>query len=154
MAEKKGDILDGMFFYGKEDADPIQFLDYPETEVETLRLFYNTWKIPSYVIPSKKSKYKFEEWVLQLQDLNNICPSTAKMKLAMEIRLQNYEKLPNKFSIVRPASIRSLLINATAEINRKTVATKEAEKVVVTNVASVQQRKSAARELKSFLKDG
>ena len=95
---KKGDMLDGMLFFGKENSDPIQFSDYPETVVGTLRLFYNTWKIPSYVIPSKKSKSKFEEWINQLTDLNGICPNLQKMTRAMQIAKEDFEKFTDGLS--------------------------------------------------------
>lgn len=155
MKEKKGDIIDGLLFFGKENSDPIQFSDYPETVVGTLRLFYNTWKIPSYIIPSKKSKSKFKEWINQLIDLNGICPNDKKMRLAMEIAKEDFDRFPKQFMIVRPASIRTLLINSVRKINDEessaSVEPEEAKEVV--EVASVENKKSALKNLKSRLKE-
>ena len=117
MADKKGDIIDGLLFFGQNGSDPIQFSDYPETVIGTLRLFYNIWKVPSYVIPSKKSKSKFEDWINQLDDLNGICPNGEKMSRAMQMAKDYYDNLSNQFMIVRPSSIRNLLINSVRKIN-------------------------------------
>lgn len=154
MPDKKGDILDGMFFFGKENPDPIQFSDYPETVVETLRLFYNTWKIPSYIIPSKKSKSKFEDWINQLTDLNGICPNGKKMSRAMEMTKEDFDRLPKQFMIVRPASIRNLLINSVRKINdEESVSVEPEEATEVVEVASVKNKKSTLKNLKSMLKE-
>lgn len=154
MQNKKGDMLDGMLFFGKENSDPIQFSDYPETVVGTLRLFYNTWKIPSYVIPSKKSKSKFEEWINQLTDLNSICPNLQKMTRAMQIAKEDFDKLPNQFMIVRPASIRTLLINSVRKINDEEPNLSEAKEAIeVIEVASLENKKSTLKSLKSMLKE-
>lgn len=143
-----------MFFFGKENPDPIQFSDYPETVVGTLRIFYNTWKIPSYIIPSKKSKSKFEEWILQLTDLNGICPNGEKMDRAMQIAKEDFERLPKQFMIVRPASIRTLLINSVRKINDEEPKSPEPEEIVeVVEVASVENKKSTLKSLKSMLKE-
>jgi len=151
---KKGDIIDGLLFFGKENSDPIQFSDYPETVVGTLRIFYNTWKIPSYIIPSKKSKSKFEEWILQLNDLNGICPNGEKMNRAMQMAKNTFDSLSKQFVVVRPASIRTLLINSVRKINDENSLSTEPEEVIeVVEVASVENKKSALKNLKSMLKE-
>jgi len=151
---KKGDIIDGLLFFGKENSDPIQFSDYPETVVGTLRIFYNTWKIPSYIIPSKKLKSKFEEWINQLTDLNGICPNGEKMNRAMQMAKEDFDRFPKQFMIVRPASIRTLLINSVRKINDENSLSTEPEEVIeVVEVASVENKKSALKNLKSMLKE-
>ncbi len=156
MSGKKGDIMDGILFFGKENSDPIQFSDYPERVVSTLRLFYEIWKIPSYVIPSKKSKSKFEEWINQLDDLNGICPNSKKMSRAMEMSKKIFDELPKPFMVVRPASIRTLLIDSTRRINdegEKVSQKTENERVEIIEVASTKTRKAALNSLKSILKE-
>ena len=114
---KKGDLVDGMLFFNQNSSDPIQFSDYPETVVATLRDFYNVWKVPSYVIPSKKNKSKFEDWILQLDELNNICPNRTKMEKAMGLSKEIYGGLKNRFMITRPSSIKNLLADAVRRLN-------------------------------------
>lgn len=153
MTDKKGDIIDGLLFFGKENSDPIQFSDYPETVVGTLRIFYNTWKIPSYIIPSKKSKSKFEEWINQLTDLNGICPNGEKMNRAMQMAKNTFDGFSKQFMVVRPASIRTLLINAVREMNdEKASDVKDTviDPVEVENAASSGEVKN---ELKSLMED-
>lgn len=152
-SNKKGDIIDGLLFFGKEGADPIQFSDYPETVIETLRAFYGIWKIPSYIIPSKKSKSKFEEWINQLTDLNGICPNSKKMNRAMQIAKETYDGLQKQFMVVRPASIRTLIIDAVRRINdEKESDLKDTiiDPIEVKNAASSGEVKN---ELKSLMED-
>lgn len=115
--EKKGDILDAMLYFGKMGNDPEHFTHYPERVVGTLRILYQTFSIPEGGIPNRKQKSNFDEWINQLDDLNTLAPSQEKMKKAMEMAKSHYDNLNKKFMIIRPASIRGLLLNAVRIIN-------------------------------------
>lgn len=128
MTQKKGDIIDAMIFFGKENPDPIQLSDYPERVVQTLRTFYFVWKIPSYIIPSKKQESKFKEWIIQLDDLNGICPVNSKMEIAMKMAKETYDGFFKKFMVIRPASVRTLLADAVRRLNDEKELIKEEEK--------------------------
>lgn len=148
---KKGDILDGMFYFGSVNSDPVQFSDYPERVLNTLRIFYSVWKIPSHIIPSVKNKSKFEEWLLQLDELNAICPNTEKMRKAMELSLTTYNEMKSKFMVIRPASIKSLLANSVAQINREAESLPAQESIVVS--ASKEEKLKTVKSLKNFLEE-
>lgn len=152
---KKGDILDAMLYFGKVGNDPEHFTHYPERVVGTLRLLYKTFNIPEGGIPNRKQKSNFEEWINQLDDLNTLAPSQEKMKKAMGIAKNHYDSLNKKFMIIRPASIRGLLLNAVRIINDEEKSDEEfkvnpEQKV---EVASVEAKKNTLKNLKSILKE-
>lgn len=153
--EKKGDILDGMFHFGKMGNDPEHFTHYPERVVGTLRILYQTFSIPEGGIPNRKQKSNFEEWINQLDDLNTLAPSQEKMKKAMGIAKNHYDSLNKKFMIIRPASIRGLLLNAVRIINDEEKSDEEfkvkpEQKI---EVASLEAKKNTLKNLKSILKE-
>lgn len=152
MTNKNGkDVVDGFLYFASQNNDPIHFADYPERVVSTLRAFYNTWKIPSYIIPSKKSKSKYEEWIVELDELNGICPNSKKMEEAIKRCLQRYES-GNKFNVVRPASIRGLLTTIVSEMKREEESQKTQVKEVVPS-ASLVEKKQVISDLKLMFKD-
>ena len=152
---KKGDILDAMLYFGKIGNDPEHFTHYPERVVNTLRLLYKTFNIPEGGIPNRKQKSNFEEWILQLDDLNTLAPSQEKMKKAMEIAKEHYDNLNKKFMIIRPASIRGLLLNAVRIINDEEKSNEEfkVQPVEKVEVASAETKKKTLKNLKSILKE-
>lgn len=154
---KKGDLMDGMLYFGKNPDDPIQLMDYPETVVQTLRLFYKIWNIPSYTIPSKKSKSKFDDWVLQLTELNSVCPSSAKMERAMKIAKETYQDLSKKFPVFRPLAIRNLIADSVRRMNDEEEQDKKKKQsennFISLEVENKVSGEEAARKLKSLLED-
>ncbi len=152
---KKGDVLDAMLYFGKMGNDPEHFTHYPERVVGTLRLLYKTFNIPEGGIPNRKQKSNFEEWILQIDDLNALAPSQEKMEKAMKIAKSHYESLNKKFMIIRPASIRGLLLNAVRIINDEEKSDEEfkvkpEQKV---EVASIEAKKNTLKNLKYILKE-
>jgi hypothetical protein len=152
---KKGDILDGMFYFGKMGNDPEHFTHYPERVIGTLRLLYKTFNIPEGGIPNRKQKSNFEEWILQLDELNAVAPSQEKMKKAMNIAKGHYDNLNKKFMIIRPASIKGLLINAVRTLNDEEKSSEEfkVQPVEKVEVASAEAKKKTLKNLKSILKE-
>jgi len=156
--EKSKDILDGILFYTKKEQDknPEHFYQYPERVLKTLVLFQKYFKLSDGSIPSKKQKSNFEEWITQLDILNQICPSEKMMEEAMKISKEDYDKIPRKFMIVRPLSIRTLLINAVRKINdqkeENIIEHKDTpmENIDISNLASSSDVKN---ELKSLMED-
>lgn len=155
--EKSKDLLDGILFYAKKEQDknPEHFYQYPERVLKTLVLFHKYFKLSDGSIPSKKQKSNFEEWITQLDILNQICPSEKIMEEAMKVAKEDYDQIPRKFMIVRPLSIRTLLINAVRKINdnieNASVETETKEEVI--EVASQEVRKNALKNLKSMIKE-
>lgn len=115
----KGDLFDGMIYFKSLGEDPKKFGDYPERVVGTLRMFYKTFNLPEGMIPSRKNKSVFEEWIIQLDELNKLAPNSSKMQKAMTLAKEMYDKGQRKFMIGRPASIRLLLANAVMRINNE-----------------------------------
>jgi hypothetical protein len=157
MADR--DFIDAMIHFGtigNKDgfkADPLQFMDYPETVVATLRCFYNVWNVPSLSIPDKKRKYpQYEDWINQLTELNGICPNSDKMLRAMKKAKEIYETLPNRFMVVRPLSIKTLLIDAVRRINDEDEKAKSNTPVsTVANEATVEKKTETLKKMKNFL---
>lgn len=156
MKESK-DLLDGILFYAKKEQDknPEHFYQYPERVLKTLVLFQKYFKLSDGSIPSKKQKSNFEEWITQLDILNQICPSEKTMEQAMKVAKEDYDQIPRKFMIVRPLSIRTLLINAVRKINDniENVSVETETKEEVVEVASQEVRKNALKNLKSMIKE-
>lgn len=151
--EKKGDILDGMFYFGKMGNDPEHFTHYPERVLGTLRIFYKTFNLPEGGVPSRKQKSNFEEWIVQLDDLNKLAPSLKKMEKAMEIAKSHYDNLNKKFMIIRPASIRGLLLNAVRIINDEEQNKKEDTKIEKIDENKLVTSSEVKKELKSLMED-
>ncbi len=150
---KKGDVLDAMLYFGKMSNDPEHFTHYPERVVGTLRLLYKTFNIPEGGIPNRKQKSNFEEWILQLDDLNTLAPSQEKMEKAMKIAKSHYDNLNKKFMIIRPASIRGLLLNAVRIINDEEQNKKEDTKIEKIDEDKLVTSSEVKKELKSLMED-
>lgn len=150
---KKGDILDAIIHFGKMGDDPTHFTHYPERVVGTLRLLYKTFNIPEGGIPNRKQKSNFEEWIVQLDDLNSLAPSQEKMEKAMKIAKEHYDSLNKKFMIIRPASIRGLLLNAVRTINDEEQNKKEDTKIEKIDENKVVTSFEVKKELKSLMED-
>lgn len=147
---KKGDLVDLLLLQQKSYEDhnePERISDYPEDVIETLRAFYKTWMLPEGAIPTKRKKSSYKEWVLQLQQLNTLFSNDKQMREAMKIAYSKYDKLLNKFLILRPLSIKSLLIDAVAELNRKKRKEKE------NSPASPEKLERTIKNLKSIFKE-
>lgn len=151
--KKKGDVLDAMLYFGKMGNDPEHFTHYPERVVETLRLLYKTFNIPEGGIPNRKQKSNFEEWILQIDDLNALAPSQEKMEKAMKIAKSHYDNLNKKFMIIRPASIRGLLLNAVRIINDEEQNKKEDTKIEKIDEDKLVTSSEVKKELKSLMED-
>ncbi len=147
---KKGDLFDGMLHYAAIANDPSHFSDYPERVLLTLRTFYNVWKVPEFSIPSRKSRSKLEQWILELDELNNICPASQKMEIAMQKTLEKYNTFKTKYSVTHPASIRNLLVDAVAEIKRSEV---EDTKKEIIQVASQKEINKTIKDMESMFND-
>lgn len=153
VQNKKGDILDAMLYFGKMGDDPEHFTHYPERVVGTLRLLYKTFNIPEGGIPNRKQKSNFEEWILQLDDLNTLAPSQEKMEKAMKIAKEHYDSLNKKFMIIRPASIKKILLNAVRIINDEEQNKKEDTKIEKIDENKVVTSSEVKKELKSLMED-
>lgn len=155
MTDKKLDPLDGMLYYGAMGNDPVQFLDYPETVVQTLRILYTKIKFPSAIIPRKKTKSKFEEWIKELQEIISICPNSKKLEMAIDKIVEKKDNGKLRFIFSRPASIKNFLIDVVAEINREEekLQKNKLSPIEEISVASVMERKKAVSDLKSMFEE-
>jgi len=158
---KKGDMMDGILWaagLAHEKNEPEQISDYPETEINTLRIFNRTFMLPHAAIPPKHIKGRYEQWVKELQALNDIAGNNKLMTEAMTMAREMYDQLKKRFVISHPLAVRSLLIDAVAEINRtmekeRSFAQQKQEEIPQ-EVASKENIKSTVRDLKSlFNKD-
>jgi hypothetical protein len=147
---RKKDLLDGILFYAAKGSDPTQFLDYPEQVLFTLRLFYSVWRVPEYLVPSKRSKSKFEQWINELTELENICPSQKKMEAAMKMTLDKYKEKKLTYPILHPLSIKALLAESVSEINRNAVVDDLPEQI---EVADKDKLKKGIKGIKSFIEE-
>lgn len=117
--QRKGDGVDFVLWQMEEEKkrnEPEQISDYPETVQTMLRAFASVWKLPAGAIPTKRQKSKYEQWVSELGQLNEVCGSHQEE--ALQIALDRYESLKSKFIVYHPLAIRSLLIHAVGEMNR------------------------------------
>lgn len=115
----KGDLFDGYLWAASlagNSGEAQQINDYPEQVIETLKLFYKIFRLPSGAIPTKRQKSKYNEWVSQLQELQIICPTNKIMEWAMNNAFNKYNAMSSKFIIARPLAIKKLLIDAMREI--------------------------------------
>lgn len=157
MTKKLGDIMDGLLWaegLAYQHAEPEQVSDYPETVLETLRLFNRIFMLPRASIPPKYIKGRYEQWVKELQALNEVAGNSKLMLEAMTIAREMYDQLKKRFIISHPLAIKNLLIDAVGQINRnKPIEKPEVEKVIISEVASVESTKKTIRDLKSLFKD-
>lgn len=145
--DKKGDIMDGILWaegLAHQHNEPEQISDYPETEIETLRIFNRVFMLPRAAIPPKHIKGRYEQWVKELQVLNDIAGSSKLMNEAMLKAREMYDQLKKRFVISHPLAVRTLLIDAVAEINR----TMEKERLLVQHKQKEIQEKVEQEELK------
>ena len=121
--------------------------DYPESIIELLKIFHKVWLLPEGAVPSKKQDAKYKEWVLQLTQLSLLLANSQQAQEAMQLAYNKYEKLSSKFIIARPIAIKSLLVDAVGEINRRNRKVKNGEQ------ASQESVKKAIRNLESELEE-
>ena len=128
-ANKKGDLVD-LFTDLKLKGligEPSHIADYPETVQSTLKIFIKAFGLPNGAIPSRRSKGKFANWIMGLQELEQICP--VGMEEMMQACVKRYEDMGKCFLIYQPQSIRKILIDVVAERNRLADQLKETEEI-------------------------
>jgi hypothetical protein len=117
------DMLDGILFYEKKASEMSQYApqtwDYPETLIETLKVLQDIWGISERIIPQKFQRGKYNNWVLQLQNVRNLFSSDAIMLFAMKRAYDKYRNGDNHFFVCEPASIVKLLKDTIAELRRE-----------------------------------
>ena len=149
---KKPDLLDGILFYqaqAEEKNLPPQIYDYPEHVLSTLIKFQMLWMLPERSIPKQEVRGKFSQYVVELNELNEI--AGTRINEALTRAYKKYEGMTKKFIISHPAAIKKLLIDVVAEMNReqrKFVQQKEAS-----TIASPVQIKNTIKELKSMFEE-
>lgn len=128
--EKKGDVVDLFIELKKKGllGEPSHVDEYPETVLFTLQIFVQTFMLPNGAVPSKRSKSKFANWIVGLQELQEICPTNEQMKTCMEMALKKYENMGKSFIIYQPQSVKKLLIDAASEYNRDVASKREQAK--------------------------
>lgn len=142
------DMMDYILANAKK-ADPQSVLDYPETVIQTLRLFYDVWKIPEGAIPSKKQKSNYARWINELTELNTICPSSGKMRLALMRALKLYEETEKKVPVSRPSDIKQYLVSVVADMKRAD----EDNKNRILSTDTESEKKDFSNKLKNLLED-
>lgn len=147
-AKVKGDMFDAIMLQQKkfeEMDEPEQISDYPETTIETLRLFQKLWILPYNAIPSKHLRGRFAQWINELDQLNQICGNDINK--SMTLAFEKWSKMKNRFIVSHPLAIRSLLIDAVAELNRGNKKKKDEQ------LASPEKVKSTIKQLKSVFEE-
>lgn len=152
MTDKKSDIIDGMLLYGSMGNDPVQFSDYPERVLSTLRIFHRETKIPTVIIPSKKIKSKFDEWINELDELVTICPTSEKFEKAIKRVMVKKDVEKMRFTIARPASIKNILVDVVAEMAREEEKSKQ-QSPLSDKPEIVITHDEARKKLNSLLED-
>lgn len=117
----KGDLMDGILWSARlaqDKNEAPQIADYPEAVIRTLRTFQSLWKLPERAIPSKNLKGQFARWVSALQELNYLAGD--KIDLALKKSFEKYSNMEKPFIVSNPLAIKKLMIDALAEMNRKT----------------------------------
>jgi len=148
----KGDYMDAYIERAREKSGgykiPNVVYDYPETLVDLLKCFVEIWCPPEGAIPSKKQKGKYNNWVLQLEDLNKLFSNTERMKLAMKYSYDKYEREGHHKIIHQPATIKPILIDGISELRR--IEKKSQSKSEKINVASEKEIKDTVKDLKKL----
>jgi exonuclease III len=98
---------------------PEQIYDYPEHVLDTLLLFNKIWMLPHRSIPQRLLKGRFEQWINELNEINELCGSQKNVEEAMNMSLKSYESMKNRFPVSHPSAIRKLIIAAMGDINRR-----------------------------------
>jgi hypothetical protein len=121
MADKP-DMMDGILFYQKKAEEknvPSAIYDYPEHVLDTLLLFNKIWMLPARSIPQKLLKGRYSQWILELNEINELCGNQKNVEEAMSMSLKSYESMKNRFPVSHPSAIRKLIIAAMGDINRR-----------------------------------
>ncbi len=142
----RGDYMDGILSSQFQSAVPVVVYDYPEILVPLLVALVEIWGFPEGSIPNKKNETKFNNWINQLETLNKLFSSEARMKLAMKYSLQKYKERGDKSIIHQPMSLHKILTDGIRELRIIEKANKE--KTEVTQKASKESIKGAIKDLK------
>lgn len=142
-AKVRGDYMDGILYSMKNssvnNSIPNCVYDYPETLVPLLIEFVKIWCPPEGAIPSKKQKGKYDNWVLQLEDLNKLFSNTERMKLAMKYSYDKYEREGHHKIIHQPATIKPILIDGISELRRIEKRNKKKEETKLASPEIIQK---------------
>ena len=154
MKNNKLDLMDGILYYSKSGNDPVQFSDYPERVLNALRIFHRETKIPTVIIPSKKTKSKFQEWVNELDELIAICPTSEKFEKAIKRVMIKKDVEKMRFTIARPASIKNILVDVVAEMAREEEKNVNSNpNVQLVNVATEKKKLQVAKDMRNMFNE-
>jgi len=148
--KEKPDLMDGILFYermAQEKGYPNVIYDFPELSVELVKAFFDIWCLPEGAFPRKREVTKYINWCSQLEELNRLFSSDARMRLAMKRAFDNYLKMENKPIVFEPRNIKPIVINAIGELRREE---KNKPKQVSQTMASPENIKKAVKDLKNI----
>jgi hypothetical protein len=134
---------------------PDRFYDYPEVVQQTLISFYEVWKFPEAAVPTKRQKNNYQLWITDLTKIEDICSTQKNVRRALEIALDKYKSYSKQYQFIvwRPLlpAMEKLLIGAMMQIKDDEIEIEE-NKAEVVEVASLDERQKALKDLKSSLK--
>lgn len=135
--------------------EPANIADYPDNVVGTLRVFNKVWCPPALAIPSKRQKSKFNQWVKDLQTLEDLCGDNARFEIALRMALAVYENYSREYQFIvdTPLKLKNLIITALSQMNRAKQEESIPEPVVVKSTDKAKTKKMLG-DLRDSLTEG
>lgn len=149
--DRKPDMIDYLLSLGEKTATDKIISDYPETVGKILKKFISLWKLPEYAIPTKKQKGQYSQWILELQDLENLC--AKNINGIMDRAYREYITGKMNFMVTHPSAIRKLVIDTIGKMNREISERKEILPETIVEPAERETLLKVAKDLKSIFKD-
>lgn len=113
--------------------EPSQIADYPDNVVETLRVFNKVWCPPPLMIPSKRQKSKYLQWIKELESLEDLCGTNTKFEDVLRTVTETYNQNRSRgftFVVDTPLKLKNMIITELSAMNRKKAEESQPEPVV------------------------